>query len=74
MKPIEEWFDTIPEPARTYAYKILSQNYTIDGTDFSKVILKTPKSSLVDALFCSFDFMDTPQGVEYWIKVSEGKI
>jgi hypothetical protein len=70
LKTIEEWFDTIPEPARTYAYKYAKESY---GEAYVRII-KMHRESLRDSISCAFTWDNTPQGDLYWYKVATGLI
>lgn len=62
MKTRKEWIDTLPEDIRERAHK---HTY-----DFSTKLLK---STLFDAIACSFDWDETAEGHRFWHLVSKGK-
>jgi hypothetical protein len=64
MKTIKEWFQLLPQAIRDKA----SYNYiTQSGVDMYEA---STKDSLKDAIN-SFTWIDTPEGVDYWIAIKE---
>lgn len=69
MKPIKEWFDTLPEPIRSQALK----NHYDFWYRGSNEHLNFKESSLRNALIVSFPFTNTPEGYDYWVFISNIK-
>ena len=62
MKTEKEWIDTLPQDIRERAYNC--------ADNFSTRLLK---STLVEAISCSFVWDETSEGHEFWYLVAKGE-